>query len=563
MVQVAHSMRAILLYAASIIVLPVTEAQLYDSVIQTSYGPVQGYKYFDNTTLSTYFNSTPPTNNNVAAFLGIPYAASTGYQNRWKAPQPREPWNSTLQADTFGPACPQSARDYPNDYSEDCLSLNIWTNAVSKDAGLPVLVWNQGSDESSNKTWWYGGGMALKDVILVTFNRRDDAFGYLAHPELNAEGLASTGHNTSGNYGILDHLEVLKWVQSNIGEFGGDKEKVTVAGQSFGSAQAYHAVNSPLFKGYFRGAIAQSGIRYPYDTLVAGLATSYINMSTAISFGLNYTATHNVSSIAELRTLSMDQLIVGSSDRVDNSTYSWVTALSTGYPLKFKPVLDGYVIPSSYIYELLNGPANDVPVITGNTRDESGASTMTNYTVAQYESYTSAKYGNLTSRYESLYPAGGNSTSASASWNSAARDTSLVSSWAFARDWVTKSPAKSPFYTYYWDHAPPGQSQGAFHQSEIMYVLNSLYANADQYPYTSYDYYLGEVMSNYWANFVKTLDPNGGNSSSAGAVPAQWMPNDGEKETVMQVGDGFGAMEIADEEKVDLLMDYFAQQTPF
>lgn len=533
-----------------------SQSQLYDKVIHTQYGSVQGFKYFDESTLQTYFNLSKSS---VAAFLGIPYAADTGYQNRWKTPQPREPWNETLLADDFGPACPQSARDSPS-YSEDCLSLNIWTNAATANASLPVLVWSQGSDETSNNTWWYGGGMALKDVIVITFNRRDDAFGYLAHPDLNAEGLASTGYNTSGNYGILDHLEVLKWVQKNIANFGGDPTKVTVAGQSFGSAQAYHAVNSPLFKGYFRGAISQSGIRYPYDTMLAGLATSYVNMSAALANGINYTQSHNVSTIAELRTLSTEQILVGSSDRVGNESIWWVTALSAGYPLKFKPVLDGYVIPSKYIEELLAGPANDVPLITGNTRDESGASINTNYTVAQYEYYTSLKYGNLSSQYLQLYPAGDNNTSASTSWNNAARDISLVSSWAFGTDWVQS--AQSPFYTYYWDHAPPGQNQGAFHQSEIMYVLNSLYANTYQYPYTDYDYYLGEVMSTYWANFIKTLDPNG-NGTSVGTNLTRWVPNNGTSETVMHVGDAFGPTKIAEPEQVKLLMAYFAQQSPY
>ncbi|KAF2703717.1 putative carboxylesterase [Pleomassaria siparia CBS 279.74] len=532
-----------------------TQAQLFDKVIQTQYGPVQGFSYFDTTTLQTYFNVST---SNVAAFLGIPFAADTGYQNRWKAPQPRESWNDTLLANDFGPSCPSSLGT--QNYSEDCLSLNIWTNAVTANASLPVLVWNQGSEEASNNTWWYGGGMALKDVIVVTFNRRDDVFGYLAHPELNAEGLASVGYNTSGNYGILDHLEVLKWVQKNIANFGGDATKVTVAGQSFGSAQAYHAVNSPLFTGYFRAAISESGIRYPYDTLVAGLATSYVNMSAAISYGINYTQSHNVSTVAELRTLSTDEIRVGSSDRVGNESMWWITALSTDFPLKFKPVLDGYVIPQKYIDELLSGPANDVPLITGNTRDESGAELRTNYTLAQYESYCSLKYGNLSSQYFELYPAGNSSTTATDSWRLAARDTSLVSSWAFGTEWVKS--ASSPFWTYYWDHAPPGQNQGAFHQSEIMYVMNALYANNYQYPFTSYDYYVAEVMSTYWANFIKTLDPNVGTTNN-GSNLTHWSPNDGTSQTVMELGEAFAPTKIAEPEQVSLILDYFAQQSPY
>lgn len=534
----------------------VAQAQLWDKVIETSYGPVQGYQYFNESTLEKFFNISE---SNVTAFLGIPFAADTGYQNRWKAPQPRERWNQTLKATAFGPACPSA--DASN-ISEDCLSLNIWTNAGTVDAKLPVMVWNQGSDETSDKNWWYGGGMALKDVILITFNRRDDAFGYLAHPELNEEGYKATGHKTSGNYGILDQLEVLKWVQKNIAKFGGDPDRVVVAGQSFGSSQVYHAVNSPLFTGYFHGGISQSGIRYPYDTLLAGLATSYVNMSTAIEHGVNYTTYHNVSTIAELRTLSMDDLLVGSQDRVGNESIWWVTALSAGYPLIFKPVLDGYVLPEKYIETLLNGPANDVPVITGNTKDESGASPGTDYTIAEYEYYCTLKYGNLSSRYFQLYPDHKNQTIADQAWNAAARDTSLIGSWAYATDWY--KAASSSFYTYYWTHAPPGQSMGAFHQSEIMYALNALYANADTYPFTETDYEIQEKMSSYWANFAKTLDPNqGGSFTGNGALP-QWSPNSANgTQVVMELGNYFGNVPIAKPKQVKLIMDYFHQQVPY
>lgn len=287
----------------------------------------------------------------------------------------------------------------------------------------------------------------MKDVVTVTFNRRDDVFGYLAHPELNVEGLATTGYNTSGNYGVLDHLEVLKWVQNNIAKFGGDPDQVTIAGQSFGSAQVYHAVNSGLFTGYFHRAISQSGIRYPYDTLLAGLATSYVTMERALSFGLNYTSDHNATSISDLRKLSVEDILDGSSDR-DTSVW-WVTALSCNQPLIFKPVLDGYVLPMKYIEQLKEGPANDVPLMTGNTKDESGASTSNNYTVAEYKEYCTLKYANLSSRYFSLYPSEDNQTRANMAWNAAARDTSLVSSWAYAREWINS--AVSPIYTYYWD----------------------------------------------------------------------------------------------------------------
>ncbi|KAL2849925.1 Alpha/Beta hydrolase protein [Aspergillus pseudoustus] len=526
-------------------------AQLYNKVIQTSYGPVQGFKYFNQSTLQRNWNVSE---SNVAAFLSIPYAADTAYENRWKPPQPREAWNDTLLADTWGPGCPTS---YATDYSEDCLTVNIWTGANSSSDKLPVLVYNQGSDEPSNNPVYYGGGLARKGLVVVTFNRRDDVFGYLAHPELNEESLAENGHSSSGIYGVLDFLALLQWVQENIEQFGGDPDRVTIAGQSFGSAQVYHAVNSELFSGLFRAAIADSGVRFPYDTLLAGLADSYVSMSEALENGFNYTASHNVSSIAELRKLPLEEIIAGSGDRT--TKLWWVTALSSQYPLVFKPALDGYVLPEKYIDSLFNGPANDVPFITGNNKDESGASTSTNYSVAEYTLACSLKYGNLSDSYFSLYP--GNTTEqASRSWNAAARDTSLISSWAFARDWA--KAASSPFYTYYWDHAPPSQTQGAYHESEIFYTMDTLYANADDHEWAWYDYHVAEIMSSYWVNFARTGDPNRGGAYPHGNL-THWAATDGQSQTVFHVGDGFGDRALAKPEQVELILAYFAQQTPF
>lgn len=560
----------------ALLVLPLaTQAQLWNKTIETTYGPVQGFEYFNRSTLETYFNTST---SNVTAFLGVPYAADTGYENRWKPPQPRARWNETLHATDFGNICPTGDAGFgngtptPGNVSEDCLTLNIWTSAADAGAKLPVMVWNQGSGETSNNSWWHGGGMAMKDVILISFNRRDYAFGFLAHPELNQEGYERTGHETSGNYGILDHLEVLKWVRDNIARFGGDPSRVTVAGQSFGSSQVYHAVNSALFTGLFHGGISQSGIRYPYDTLLAGLATSYVTMDEALAHGVNYTTTHNASSIAELRTLSMDDLLVGSGDRVGNDTIWWVTALSAGYPLVYKPVLDGYVLPTTYLETLRQGPANDVPVITGNTKDESGASLSTDYTFGEYERYCRLKYGDLADRYLALYPAQHNQTRADRAWNAAARDTSLVGSWAYATEWYRA--ASSPFYTYYWTHAPPGQDQGAFHQSEIMYALDALYANGQTYPFTDEDTAIAATMSAYWANFAKTLDPNqgrsytgraegGGGDRGDGVLP-RWVPNNPNgSQVVMELGQRFANVPIASPDQVDFLMDYFHQQTPY
>ncbi|KAL2284213.1 hypothetical protein FJTKL_09180 [Diaporthe vaccinii] len=451
------------------------EAVLYDKVIKTSLGPVQGYQYFTNQTeLETYFGVS---SSNVANFLGIPFAVSTAYQSRWKAPQPREPWNETLVADTWGAPCPSRG---VAGYSEDCLNLNVWTSANSSTDKLPVIAWNQGSDETSDNAWWCGGRMALQhDIIVVTFNRRDDAFGFLAHPNLNAESLAENGHNSSGNWGILDHKAALEWAQSNIANFGGDQDRVTIVGQSFGSSQVYHAVNSALF------------------SLVPFL--------------------------------------------------SLVTAISAGYPLIFKPVLDDYVLPEKYMDQLRQGPANDVPLITGGNNDENSASPTNSYEASYVDEVCALKWANLSSQYFNLYPTGNTTTSANAAWNLATLDLGTVSQWMYATDRVVRSNATAPMWTCLWDHAPPGQEQGAFHQSEIMYVLNALYANSDTYPFVDDDFYIQSMVSAYWANFVKTCNPNYGDSygSSSNASLPYWAPNTAETRTMFNIGDSFRNISLA------------------
>lgn len=419
--------------------------------------------------------------------------------------------------------------------------------------------------------------MALQhDIIVVTFNRRDDAFGYLAHPDLNAEQYALNGHNASGNWGVLDHKAALEWVQTNIANFGGDPDRVTIMGQSFGSSQVYHAVNSALFKGLFVGGISESGIHYPTNPWISALATSYVNMSRALEHGINYTTNHNATTIAELRSesVSVEDLLVGSQDRVGTDDEWWVTAVSTSYPLIFKPVLDGYVLPEKYMEQLLQGPANDVPLITGGTHDENGASPTNTFTAAYVNEVSALKWGNLSEQYFELYPTGNTTTSANAAWNLATLDLGSVSQWMYATNWVTKSNATSPIWTYLWDHAPPGQDQGAFHQSEIMYVLNALYANNDDYPFTEYDFYVQSVVSAYWANFVKTGNPNyGGSYANTTASLPYWAPNAADTYHMFNIGDSFANISLAgnasyqstatSDAKISLIQQYYAQQSPY
>ena len=485
--------------------IPLTaNAALYDTVIQTKYGPVQGYPAF---------NSSPTDDlthwKDITVWKGIPFAATTAGQNRFKPPQPAQPWNTTLYAQEFGDICPSATEGDTNfTISEDCLNLNIWSAANSTDEKLPVVMWS------------YPAASTAADAL---FN------GWLAHPELSAEMLNATGHNSSGNWGMLDQFAALKWIHNNIADFGGDPDHITVMGQSAGSAATYHIVNSPLTKGLIVGAIIESGVRDPHDPLDPTLAEGYTTLNVSLETGVEYLASLNVSTIAELRELPMDDL-----ETSQSSDFS------------FTATLDHYAMPSTYLDTLINGPANDVPILTGNTKDESGATYGLNISLATYLSDLNSTYsGEWVEEFLEYYPAN-DSVTASGAYNSQFTDRSKVGTWLWSRLWVIG--ATSPVYTYFWDHAPPGQDQGAHHESEINYVLNNLYDT--DLPWQADDYVIAAKMNAYWVNFIKTGNPNGGNLTT-------WYANTNNS-VVQHVGDGWGTIPVADPAKVSLFERWFS-----
>src|SRR5215472_12051715 len=204
------------------------------------------------------------TTDGVHSFKGIPFAAPPVGSLRWKAPQPVVPWNGVRACDTFGPECPQAPYPQASMYysppakqSEDCLYLNVWTTAKPGDK-LPVMVWIHGgalTRGSGAHAVYDGSALAKKGVVLVTINYRLGPLGYLAHPELSAE----SPQRSSGNYGVLDQIAALKWVQKNIAAFGGDPGLVTIFGESAGSWSVNTLVASPLARGLFHRAVGESG----------------------------------------------------------------------------------------------------------------------------------------------------------------------------------------------------------------------------------------------------------------------------------------------------------------
>lgn len=453
----------------------------------------------------------------IAVFKGIPYAAPPVGDLRWRAPKPVLPWQGIRKTAEFGASCIQNivAERKPwtyefmthTDISEDCLFLNVWTGAKSGSDRLPVYVYihGGGNTEGSGAVPVYDGeGLAKKGIVVVTVNYRLGIFGFFTHPELTAE----SGVHASGNYALLDLITALRWVHDNIAAFGGNPNRVTIGGQSAGASDAHSLVASPLAKGLFQGVIAESGSSLGRLGLMG--ATT---LAAQEQDGVRFAEAKGAKSLADLRTLSWKELMA---------------PVQGGG--RFGIVIDGYVQPASASEMFAKGVQNDVPTLTGsNLHDLGGASTHPNTTAEQFRRNAEQRYADLASAFLNLYPAS-TDDDARRSANESALDSMRESTYLWALDRARTARTKA--FTYFWDHTLPGPDSGqygAFHTGEIPYVMNTLdmcqgreFADADRK--------IAEMMSSYWANFIRTGDPNGK------GLP-HWPSVREKPETTMELGD--------------------------
>lgn len=506
-------------------------------------------------------------NPDIAVYRGIPYAAPPVGDLRWRAPAAPLAWDGVRKADSFGPACPQPGGDMAGGLpqSEDCLTLNIWTGAQpGSKQKRPVYVWIYGGGfigGTGANPEFDGEVLAAKGVVVVTLNYRVGVLGFLATPELSRE----SGHNASGNYGLLDDIAALQWVKRNIAAFGGDPEQVTIGGQSAGAGSVGFLSMSPLATGLFRASIGQSHARYPRDTELRYLSVSWRAKDAAEKAGSAYIAKYGTKTLAELRQLPWQTLIEGS-----NTIDAGVETGSDGKPPLFRPVIDGWVIPQSYWDTYQSGTQNKVKYVAGNNKDETGAvpetavpairaSTtpprpgmpQTSVTLPQFQAAAKRKFGPLADEFLKLYPAT-NDDEAARQNNIAARDNSRISTWMWGTLWTKAN--KVPVHTYFWTHAVPGPTQatrGAYHGSEIPYVFNSL-DRLDK-PWTAEDRHIADVMSSYWANIIKKGDPN------APGLP-EWPAYSAQVPQVMELGDNFRPIPVSSPERADFWKRFYATQ---
>lgn len=457
-------------------------------VIQLDSGPVRGVV----------------GNDGIAVFKGIPYAAPPVGDLRWKEPQPVEPWTEIRPCLQEGPVCTQVpwpyefAKEFYNfpNQSEDCLYLNVWTPAKEAGEKLPVMVWIHGGAfvlGAGSQSLYDGRKLAGKGVVVVTFNYRLGPLGFMAHPLLSAE----SPHGVSGNYGLLDMIEALKWVQRNIEGFGGDPGNVTVFGQSAGGASVCCLLASPLAKGLFHRAIVESGGFFSMGFLTT---KSGDTLQDAERFGQRISAELGCDKagdeLAALREKSAQDLLTAF-QKVEAETPG---ALSTG------PMVDGYVLPDKPQNVFAQGKQHKVPLLIGTVADEGtlfvGKQEMT---PAQYDEMLKGIFGAHAGEVAALYPAGAGARDAYVKMFTGLgfAGPSRHAAECMARDGM-------PVYVYRFSYVsttdPVRAAMGAYHGSEIAFVFGS----------SLLDFAGSEVKAlcasvmNYWTRFAATGDPNGG-----------------------------------------------------
>jgi para-nitrobenzyl esterase len=429
-------------------------------------------------------------------YRGIPYAAPPLGDLRWRAPQPAAKWKGIRAADKYSRACMQTNAAIANlpAPSEDCLYLNVWTPAQSAHAKLPVLVWIHGGGFVAGtpaEQLYHGEWLAKKGVVVVSIGYRLGVFGFLAHPELSAEN----DRHVSGNYGLLDMIAGLQWVQRDISAFGGDPMRVTIQGESAGSAAVSMLCGSPLTKGLFRAAIAESGASFGPVRNDATFGEMQ-PLASAEKSGQGLLASAGVSSIAEMRKVPAEK-VQGMSPRQMG--------------LAPRPNVDGWVIVGDQYKLYEAGKYNDVPVLVGYNSDE-GATFPGPKSQEAYVQSVRDRYQDLADEILAVYP-GGETPDEKRTARNLMRDSSFGwNTLVWAR--LQTETGKSKVFTYYFDEKaeiPAGTDPagyGARHASELPYVFRQLTEHGRPAP-TPKDEALSEMMRTYWTNFVKTGDPNG------------------------------------------------------
>lgn len=452
----------------------------------------------------------------VHSFKGIPFAAAPVGPLRWREPQPVTGWKGVRKAHRFGPRGMQAPifgdmGFRAENMQEDCLYLNVWAPVRKGRELMPVLVYFYGGGfvaGDGSEARYDGESMARKGIVALTVNYRLGVFGFMAHPELTKE----SPNKASGNYGLLDQAAALKWVQQNIAAFGGDPRRVTIAGESAGSISVSAQMASPLSRSLIAGAIGESGSimgALPAQPLAAGEKV-----------GLDFAKAVKAASLADLRALPADSLL----------------AAATKFgPFRFSPTIDGYFLPESPYAIFAAGKQAAVPLLAGWNNEEMGCRVVMGNQPLTTESFAAV--------VKKLYPANADEVltlyrpATDADVERVATDLASDRFISFSTwKWIDlHSRTGKPTYRYLYERprpemvpelgdATPGlaggvqrnsgapkppPAKGAVHSAEIEYAIGNLHHNK-VYAWKPEDHLVSQVMQDYFANFIKTGNPNGG-----------------------------------------------------
>lgn len=468
------------------------------------------------------------THTGIQTYFGVPFAKPPIGEFRWKAPQPLNNWEGVKHTKAFGPRPMQTLvfgdmKSRSNGLSEDCLYLNIWTPADRNTNDLPVLVYFFGGGNVAGDASEYrydGEAMAKKGIVVVTTNYRLNIFGFLAHPDLSAEA----PYGASGNYGLLDQNAALQWVHKNIVAFGGDPNKITIAGESAGSIGVSQQMASPLSRNLIAGAIGESG---------AGIKPTMapVTLQAAENIGLEFAKNAGYPSLTELRKLSTREVY-----EIYNESKRF------GFPA----VIDGYFLPSTLPEIFENKQQAMVPLLLGwNSAEIPGMAFMKgqSYTEENFIAKVKEAYPETHEEVLLLYPHSSVKEIERSATDLASDRFIAYSTWKWFD--LHRKNSEQPVYRYLYSKLRPPLkdkslasglaggtvkkdseapkmpvAMGAPHACEIEYCMGNLHL-VDDYEWTEEDYKVSETMQNYFANFIKTGNPNGENLPNWPSVEAE------------------------------------------
>jgi para-nitrobenzyl esterase len=464
----------------------------------------------------------------IFSYKGVPFAAPPVGDLRWKSPQPVVPWEGVKKADAFAPGPMQDTSfgailGGPQEISEDCLYLNVWTGAKMADEKRPVMVWIYGGGFGIGMTstpTYDGTNLAKDGVVLVSVAYRVGPMGFLAHPELSAE----SGHG-SGAYGIQDQIAGLKWVRENIAKFGGNPGNVTIFGESAGGISVAMLSASPAARGLFQRAISESG---------GSMSPPRTTLRQAEEQGKAYLESLGAKNIAAARALSAEDI-----------------QKNTKGMGNFWPVPDGVTIVADQYERYEAGDFNDTPILVGTNSNEGGLFVTQPVTVEGFEKMIRSRYAAGADAILAAYPHA-TDPEAMQSARDIMRDSTFAwPTWAWAN--LQSRNGKNKAFVYYFDHRGPNSPDGANHADEIRFVFGNLTASGPtgSGSNTPEDEALSRMIRSYWVNFAGSGNPNGE------GLP-EWPAFDEKEQQVMYFNSKPGARKQPNLDKLMAFDAYFA-----